>query len=594
MFFLVNTVKDELKLPTLIAVMGDEAYELLANLASPKKPSELGYKDAVDLLRHHLQPAPSILAERYRFRQRRQNSGENVATYVAELEKLARNCKFEATLNENLRDQFVCGLRSDVIQQRLFAEDDTLVYSNAVKIASSLEAAERDAAAVEPSLGTGANGAGPSVSATVHSLASAGAHRHQAGNSRSMTSGRSRSAGRLGRAGAAGPRTASPGGGAAHGPGAGRDRCNCAGCGGTDHDYANCRFRDYVCSWCHRRGHLRRVCAGRGGNSRGGGAPSRLHYGQAQAAEDSDPDERFTEEEDFHHLCLNDYGAVSVPITIDNHVIHMEIDTGTAVSCINSETYRRYLSHCPLETSELSLRFYDGSKVKPLGVIKPRVSYGKSIKCLELFVIDGGTTSLLGRQWLTELNIRIPAFSNCHTVEREQLKMSDGINDLLCRYKELFSGELGRYNGGLATLRVREGASPVFHRARSLPYALRVRVDAELDAMLRDGIVEAVDCSDWASPLVPVNKADGSLRICADYKATLNPVLLIDRYPLPKIDDLMVNLSGASYFSKIDLSLAYNQIELDDSKKYTVINTHRGLYMYNRLVYRLSSSPGIF
>ncbi|KAJ8735337.1 hypothetical protein PYW07_006957 [Mythimna separata] len=152
------------------------------------------------------------------------------------------------------------------------------------------------------------------------------------------------------------------------------------------------------------------------------------------------------------------------------------------------------------------------------------------------------------------------------------------------RYKELFDGGLGRYTGGKATLRVRDGAAPVFHRARPLPYALRDRVDAELERMLRDGVIEPVDCSDWASPLVPVNKADGSLRICADYKATVNPVLLVDRYPLPKIDDVIVRLSGAQYFSKIDLSQAYNQIELDDTKKYTVINTHRGLYRYNRAV----------
>ncbi|XP_013145820.1 PREDICTED: uncharacterized protein K02A2.6-like [Papilio polytes] len=134
-------------------------------------------------------------------------------------------------------------------------------------------------------------------------------------------------------------------------------------------------------------------------------------------------------------------------------------------------------------------------------------------------------------------------------------------------YKELFSGGLGRFTGGKASLHVREGAMPVFHRARPLPYALRERVDAELDRMLRDGVIEPVDCSDWASPLVPVNKADGSLRV--------------DRYPLPRIEDLMVKLSGARYFSKIDLSQAYNQIELDDTRKYTVVNTHRGLYQYN-------------
>ncbi|XP_061706699.1 uncharacterized protein K02A2.6-like isoform X1 [Cydia pomonella] len=112
--------------------------------------------------------------------------------------------------------------------------------------------------------------------------------------------------------------------------------------------------------------------------------------------------------------------------------------------------------------------------------------------------------------------------------------------------------------------------------------------------MLRCGVIEPVDTSEWATPLVPVRKADGGLRICADYKATLNPALLIDRYPLPKIDDLLVRLNGARVFSKIDQTQAYNQVELDESKKYTVINTHKGLFRYNRLVYGLSSSPGIF
>ncbi|CAK1596228.1 unnamed protein product [Parnassius mnemosyne] len=112
--------------------------------------------------------------------------------------------------------------------------------------------------------------------------------------------------------------------------------------------------------------------------------------------------------------------------------------------------------------------------------------------------------------------------------------------------------------------------------------------------MLRAGVIEPVECSDWATPLVIVNKSDGAIRICADYKVTLNRVLCVDKYPVPKIDDLLSQLGGSKFFSKIDLSQAYNQIELDDTKKYTVINTHRGLFMYNRLVFGLASSPGIF
>lgn len=55
-----------------------------------------------------------------------------------------------------------------------------------------------------------------------------------------------------------------------------------------------------------------------------------------------------------------------------------------------------------------------------------------------------------------------------------------------------------------------------------------------------------------------------------------------------------MGLNGAKVFSKMDLSQAYNQIELEDPENLTVINTHRGLFKYKRLVYGLSSSPGIF
>ncbi|CAK1596200.1 unnamed protein product [Parnassius mnemosyne] len=151
MYFVANSVKDEIKLPTLIAAMGERAYELLSTLASSKKPMELTYVDAVVLLRNHLQPKPSPMAERYSFRQRRQTDSESNSDYVAALRKLSRHCEFGAVLQDNLRDQLVCGLRSDVIRQRLFAEEKLLSYDKAVILAGSLEAAEREAALVESS-----------------------------------------------------------------------------------------------------------------------------------------------------------------------------------------------------------------------------------------------------------------------------------------------------------------------------------------------------------------------------------------------------------------------------------------------------------
>ncbi|KOB71157.1 Uncharacterized protein OBRU01_05245 [Operophtera brumata] len=92
MYFKVNSIKEELWLPTLIAAMGDEAYELLSNLTSPVKPSEKTFSTVTKVMKDHLQPKPSFMAERYRFRQRRQQAGESITLYISELKRLARYC----------------------------------------------------------------------------------------------------------------------------------------------------------------------------------------------------------------------------------------------------------------------------------------------------------------------------------------------------------------------------------------------------------------------------------------------------------------------------------------------------------------------
>ncbi|XP_053608362.2 uncharacterized protein K02A2.6-like [Plodia interpunctella] len=162
------------------------------------------------------------------------------------------------------------------------------------------------------------------------------------------------------------------------------------------------------------------------------------------------------------------------------------------------------------------------------------------------------------------------------------------------RYCEVFEDGLGRFTGGKVGFRLKSAARPVFLRARPLAYALREPVERALDQMVRDGILSPVTSSDWATPSVPVMKKDGTIRICGDFKLTLNKCLEVDRFPLPRVEDLLTKLHGGQKFSKIDLSQAYAQLELDDSKECTVITTHKGLFMYNRLIYGLASSPGIF
>ena len=90
-------------------------------------------------------------------------------------------------------------------------------------------------------------------------------------------------------------------------------------------------------------------------------------------------------------------------------------------------------------------------------------------------------------------------------------------------------------------------------------------------------------------------KTDGSVRLCGDYKITVNRCIYTDQHPIPTPDEVLAKIAGGQKFTKIDLKCAYQQMQLDDkSQELVTINTSRGLYRYTRLPFGTSSSPAIW
>ena len=99
----------------------------------------------------------------------------------------------------------------------------------------------------------------------------------------------------------------------------------------------------------------------------------------------------------------------------------------------------------------------------------------------------------------------------------------------------------------------------------------------------------------WATPLVVVKKPDNSVRLCGDFKVTLNPNLVVEEHPLPRIEDLLATVGPAEYYSVVDLSQAYLQMELSkESQDLCYLNTHKGLYKMLRMPYGITDAPSIF
>ena len=203
-------------------------------------------------------------------------------------------------------------------------------------------------------------------------------------------------------------------------------------------------------------------------------------------------------------------------------------------------------------------------------------------------IIEGDGPTLLGRNWLHHIRLD---WSSIKAV----LPHQRSLTDLMEKYHGVFTDELGTIKNHKAKLSVAQSATPKFHRPRSVPFAMKNAVEDELDRLENIGVLEKVTFSEWAAPIVCVPKKDGRVRICGDYKVTINAVLEVDQYPLPRPDDLFATLAGGRQFTTLDLSHAYNQLVLDEeSRPYLTINTHRGLYRYTRLPFGVASAPAVF
>ena len=107
-------------------------------------------------------------------------------------------------------------------------------------------------------------------------------------------------------------------------------------------------------------------------------------------------------------------------------------------------------------------------------------------------------------------------------------------------------------------------ARPTFFKPISVPFAMKAAVEEELDRLERIGVLEKIPSREWAAPIVAVPKKDGTVRQCGDYKVTINPALEVDQYPLKVPEAMFAILAGGKNFTTLDLSQAYQQLELKE------------------------------
>ena len=195
-----------------------------------------------------------------------------------------------------------------------------------------------------------------------------------------------------------------------------------------------------------------------------------------------------------------------------------------------------------LKEDELILRAYTGEKLGVKGVLMVDVTQNGQVHELPVVVVKGFGQNLLGRNWLQTLRID---WKNCvFTVEGKLACNEEFVKNLKEKYEEVFEEGLGIYTGGKAKIYVDPNVKPKVCKARPLPFALREATNLELDRLVANGTLTPVENSEWATPTVVVSKPSSKVRICGDFKVTINPVAEKDTFPVPKISDLLTGLTA--------------------------------------------------
>jgi transposase InsO family protein len=293
----------------------------------------------------------------------------------------------------------------------------------------------------------------------------------------------------------------------------------------------------------------------------------------------------------------------------------MLYDPGAAFSVINRHVWQRIGS--PSLSPMPNLLAYTKVPIRTLGSATIVVDVFKQQKTLKVCVVDTDDTPLFGLDWLLAFEVALPAgvevravTSSVATQPSTTEKLPEVVTSLpaatdsrlrqlLEEYADIFQSGHGTIKCQQAVVHIDPTARPKAFAARPVPFPMRKAVEAELDRLTSEGILEPVDPMvtpiEWASPIVIAMKTNGTVRICGDFKVTINPHIIRDSYPLPRFEEIAAKLNNCRYFSVLDLKDAYLQLPVAEaSRKYFIIATHMGYFRYTRLAFGVNFAPAVF
>ena len=230
----------------------------------------------------------------------------------------------------------------------------------------------------------------------------------------------------------------------------------CYWCGQAD-QHSKCPHKEATCHFCHKKGHLLRVCLSKPRQARGSVGKAKSPPQRAHAVTAAERESSPGELQLFH---IGHKQSKTKPLlctlTIEGKPVEMEIDTGADVSIMAERTYQQLFSHKPLQPSTVRLTTYTQSPIQVKGQLPVQVYYGQQTFELTLIVVAGSGPSLLGRNWLHSIRL------DWRAIHKASSALLTPLSSLLDQHQALFQDELGTIEKEKATLLSGLTARPSF------------------------------------------------------------------------------------------------------------------------------------
>ena len=282
-------------------------------------------------------------------------------------------------------------------------------------------------------------------------------------------------------------------------------------------------------------------------------------------------------------------------VQILNNSITMEIDSGAYVAVMSEVNKNKYFPNEPLSSCDLYLTSYGQLQLNPIGMLKNlQVKFRNKERIVDLYIMKGQGPTLMGRQWLKEFGYWPLMLTDSFKEKNSNILYlhTDLKEKFLMQYPKLFSEEQGKYTGRKIKVVLKDNAKPVQLKPYHAPFALSQKITEEIKRLVKAGNLEPVACSEWATPVIPVLKKNGQVRLCGNFKVTVNPHVVVKKHPIPIKEKIFKTLQVGQAWSQLDLKHAFMQFEIDeDSRDPLTIITEDGLFRYTKIPEGYASSP---